>query len=90
MLCKPGDSSFSILHFLSTQFSVCVCFGITTNKAQGQSFSSTLGTDLRENVFSQEQLYVVLPMAKSPKRPHVSSPALLLPKNVVYLKVAQN
>ena len=41
------------------QYPVKVCFAITIDKAQGQSFNC-VGVDLRDNCFSHGQLYVAL------------------------------
>ena len=52
----PSDLPFS---FKRTQFPVRLCFAMTINKAQGQTFE-TVGLDLDENPFSHGQLYVAL------------------------------
>ena len=41
------------------QFPVRLCFAMTINKSQGQSFQ-TLGIDLRTPVFTHGQLYVAM------------------------------
>lgn len=48
----PNEASFLIHDVLKAQFSVGVCFGITPNKAQRQSFSGAIGLDLHEHEFS--------------------------------------
>lgn len=55
LLYKPGDDNFSIPDFKYTQFSVWLCFAITSNKAQGQSFCSTVGLDLEHKCFTHGQ-----------------------------------
>jgi len=52
----PNDLLFN---FKRIQFLVKVSFVITINKAQGQIFKH-VGIDLRQDCFSQGQLYVVL------------------------------
>ena len=90
MPCGPGDDSFPIQGFTRTQFPVRVCFGVTTNKAQGQSFGGSLGLDLRDEVFSHGQLYVALS-----RTTHPANLTVLLrardsrTKNVVYLEALQ-
>jgi hypothetical protein len=70
------------------QFPVRLCFAMTINKAQGQSFD-TVGVDLRLPVFTHGQLYVALSRVTDVDRLHV-----LLPEqddgrveNVVYPEV---
>ena len=66
MPCSPGDENFPIKGFVRTQFPVRVCFGLTTNKAQGSSFSGALGLDFRDDCFSHGQLYVALSRTTNP------------------------
>ena len=63
MPCGPGDSNIPIEGFLRTQFPIRVCFGITVNKVQGQSFSSSL-----VQCFSHEHLYVALSRTTPPSK----------------------
>lgn len=56
----PGDDDFPIKGFKRIQTPVCICFTITANKAQDQSFSGALGIDLRHECFTNGQLYVIL------------------------------
>lgn len=49
-----------ILWFKCVQFSICVPFAITTNKAQRQSFGEFLAVNLRGNCISYGQLYMAL------------------------------
>ena len=42
-------------------------FGITVNKAKGQSFGGKLGLDLSEGCFSHEQLYIGLSWVTGPR-----------------------
>ncbi len=55
---RPLDDTFPVAKFKRTQFPVRVCFGMTINKAQGQSFGSKLGLDQSEDCFANGQLYV--------------------------------
>jgi hypothetical protein len=41
------------------QFPVCLCFAMTINRSQGQSFK-VVGVDLRHSVFSHGQFYVAM------------------------------
>lgn len=51
----PNDT----LKFMRTQFSIQLCFAMTINKAQGQTFQRVgLGVDLSSPCFSHGQLYV--------------------------------
>lgn len=70
------------------QFPVRLCFAMTINKSQGQSFH-TAGLDLRTPVFTHGQLYVVVSRTF-----HVEGLSVLLPtenrgltQNVVYEQV---
>ncbi len=56
--CGPEDDNFPIPGFKRTQFPVLFCFGMTINKAQGQSFCGKRGLDLSEDCFAHGQLYV--------------------------------
>lgn len=51
----PNDS----LKFMRTQFPIQLCFAMTINKAQGQTFTR-VGVDLSSSCFSHGQLYVAL------------------------------
>ena len=53
---SPDEHAFIVRR---TQFPVRLCFAMTINKAQGQSFD-VVGVDLRLPVFSHGQLYVAL------------------------------
>jgi ATP-dependent DNA helicase PIF1 len=57
------------------QFLVCLCFVITINKSQGQSFH-TVGLDLRTTVFTHGQFYVAISRTSS-----VEGLSILLPEN---------
>ena len=73
------------------QFPVRLCFAMTINKGQGQSFH-TVGLDLRTPVFTHGQLYVAVSRTSS-----VDGLSILLPEksnsrtlNVVYPEVLAN
>lgn len=59
----PSDYLFQ---FKRLQFPVKVCYALTINKAQGQSFKMA-GVDLRRDCFSHGQLYVACSRVSSPK-----------------------
>lgn len=70
------------------QFPVRLCFAMTVNKSQGQSFNS-VGVDLRTPVFTHGQLYVALSRVTN-----IDGLSLLLPQdsrgvtdNIIYPKV---
>lgn len=52
--------------FKRLQFPVLMCFAMTINKSQGQTFK-VIGVDLRSEVFSHGQLYVGLSRIGSAK-----------------------
>ena len=66
MPCGPGDNDFPVPGFQRLQFPVRPCFAITTNKAQGQSFSGHVGLDLRSDCFTHGQLYVAMSRVTHP------------------------
>ncbi|KAJ9541507.1 hypothetical protein OSB04_028013, partial [Centaurea solstitialis] len=63
MSLTPTDKRISF-KFQRRQFPVSLCFAMTINKSQGQSFSK-VGLFLRQPVFTHGQLYVVLSRVKS-------------------------
>jgi len=88
MPCGPGDDNFPVPGFTRTQFPVRVCFALTTNKAQGQSFSGRLGLDLRDECFSHGQLYVALSRTTHPSNLTLCTNMTdRRTKNVVYREV---
>ena len=91
MPCGPGDSSFPVQGFTRTQFPNRVCFCITLNKAQGQSFSGAVGLDLIEPVFTHGQLYVGLSRVTHPENLMICIPEENQGKtqNLVYPEVLQ-
>lgn len=58
----PNDLPFE---FKRLQFPLKVCFAMTINKSQGQTFK-VAGVDLREDCFSHGQLYVACSRVSSP------------------------
>ena len=67
MPCSPGDSNYPVPGFIRLQFPIRVCFAMTTNKSQGQSFKGNLGLDFSSPCFSHGQLYVALSRTTHPK-----------------------
>ena len=55
-LSKENDLPYIVAR---TQFPVRLCFAMTVNKSQGQSFK-TVGIDLRREVFTHGQFYVAV------------------------------
>ena len=64
--CSAGREDFGIPGFKRVQFPVRVCFAMTINKAQGQTFGSKVGIDVVPECFSHGQLYVALSRATHP------------------------
>jgi hypothetical protein len=85
----PTNTADFSFRFSRRQFPVRLAFGLTINKAQGQSVK-VVGLDLRVPVFSHGQLYVALSRATSEHRIKVLlADTILTPttKNVVYPEV---
>lgn len=55
MTCKPGNGDFLIPCLKQTYFPVWMCFTVTTNNAQGQSFSGAIEVDLKREFFSMDR-----------------------------------
>lgn len=66
MPCTMNKDEFPVPGFTRLQFPIRTCFAMTTNKAQGQSFPSKLGLDIRSECFSHGQLYVALSRTTHP------------------------
>lgn len=77
----PNDN----LKFMRTQFPIQLCFAMTINKAQGQTFKR-VGVDLSSPCFSHGQLYVALSRVGNAEDVFVLTNDNLL-KNVVYDEV---
>jgi hypothetical protein len=85
----PTNTTEFSFQFSRRQFPARLAFGLTINKAQGQSVKY-VGLDLRIPVFSHGQLYVALSRATSEHRIKVLLPDTALgptTKNVVYPEV---
>jgi len=88
MPCGPGSEDFPIPGFTRTQFPVRVCFAMTTNKAQGQSFKQELGISFTSECFSHGQAYVALSRTTHPQKVNVVLEREdRLTKNIVYREV---
>ncbi|PXF44603.1 ATP-dependent DNA helicase pif1 [Gracilariopsis chorda] len=88
MPCGPGDDNFPVPNFTRTQFPVRVCFAITTNKAQGQSYSGRIGLDLRDGCFTHGQLYIAFSRTTNPSNIVACLPAgSTSTNNVLYHEV---
>jgi ATP-dependent DNA helicase PIF1 len=73
---KLSDKDKSLgIPFSRKQFPVRLCFAMTINKSQGQSFH-TVGVDLRTPVFTHGQFYVAVSRTSS-----VEGLSILLPEN---------
>ncbi|GJY22280.1 ATP-dependent DNA helicase PIF1-like protein [Tanacetum coccineum] len=89
----PTDSSWPF-QFRRRQFPVKVCFGMTINKSQGQTFNNVCAF-LSKPVFTHGQLYVVASRvtSRSGLRFYIDNDGLCannLMKNVVYKEVFYN
>lgn len=58
--CDPGDDEPPKPGLIQAQFPVLICFAITTNKSQGQSFSAMIGIGLYYDCFAHGQLYIAI------------------------------
>ncbi len=67
----PTDSSFPF-QMIRRQYPIRVCFGMTSNKAQGQELEK-IGIYLKKDFFSHGQLYVALSRAKDKKNVKILS-----------------
>ncbi len=67
----PSDSSFPF-EMIRRQYPVRVCFGLTSNKSQGQTLEK-IGIYLKKDFFSHGQLYVALSRAKEKKNIRILS-----------------
>ena len=71
------------------QFPVKVCFAMTINKGQGQTFD-TIGLDLRSPVFSHGQFYVAVSRVTNPEGLTILLPEdLTKTSNIVYPEVLE-
>lgn len=84
-----SDESFPIQCFLKTQFPVRRCFEIAANSAREQCFSGALGLVFYEHIFSNGQLYVILPRATHPETFYSHCPMFPLTQKMVYGEVFQ-
>ena len=82
---KEGEYPFIITRY---QFPVRLCFSMTINRSQGQSFK-TVGVDLRSPCFSHGQFYVAMSRTSKVDGLHVltGEEGSALATNVVYLEV---
>lgn len=84
---SDGDLSFTLSR---KQFPIRVCFAMTINKSQGQSFD-IVGIDLRSHVFSHGQFYVAVSRVSNPAGLHVLlSTDSNTTTNIVWPEILQN
>lgn len=84
--CTPGSADFPVPGVSRLQFPIRICFGVSKNKAQGQSFGGN-GLDLTDDCFAHGQLFVVLSRATDPKNVTALNFKADTVKNVVYHEV---
>lgn len=83
----PLMSIDSIIEFKRLQFPFKICFGMTFNKSQAQTFNE-VGIDLQQEVFSHGQLYVAMTRVTKSKNLHIlTKNSDYFTKNIVYKKV---
>lgn len=83
VLCDPRGDYFSIHGFKKIE--IHPCFAITTDKAQGKSFSRALGIDLNHECFTYGHLYVALSFITHPSKLSVTLKRYALStSNVLY------
>ncbi|KAL6739704.1 hypothetical protein Aduo_013129 [Ancylostoma duodenale] len=70
------------------QFPLRLCFALTINKSQGQTFDR-VGICLNDHIFSHGQFYVALSRARSKEGVKIESKSGLM-HNIVYPEVLQN
>jgi ATP-dependent exoDNAse (exonuclease V) alpha subunit len=90
IICKPSPGELPFV-LKRRQFPVCLCFGMTINKSQGQSVKH-VGIDLRNPVFAHGQLYVAGSRCTSSSRIKVVFPPETndcTTDNIVYPEVLQ-
>ena len=58
------------------QFPLCLCFAVTINKSQGQTFSGRVGLYLKKDAFAHGHLNVALSRATSPRNIHLCHPPM--------------
>jgi ATP-dependent exoDNAse (exonuclease V) alpha subunit len=81
----PSDNTYPF-QMKRRQFPIKLAFGITANKAQGQTLQR-VGIYLPTNVFSHGQLYVAMSRATSAKDLKISAVDPTKTENIVYKEV---
>lgn len=56
--CQPGSDDFPVPGVSKIQVPIRICFGLTANKAQVQSFERKSGIDLTDDCFAHEHMFV--------------------------------
>lgn len=80
----PSDMPFN---FKRLQFPIKICFALTINKSQGQTFR-TVGIDLTQDCFTHGQLYVAASRISEANLLYIYSKKKTT-KNIVYTEVLQ-
>lgn len=50
--CQPVSEYFPVPVFYTSQLPIRMCFGVTTDRAQGQSFRGKIGLDITDDSFA--------------------------------------
>ena len=69
------------------QFPIRVCFGVTTNKGQGQSFGGKIGLDLTDDCIANLQFVIGLSLTTDPRKVTASTHKFNTVSIVVYHEV---
>ena len=82
----PSDQSNPVV-FKRLQFPIKVCFALTMNRIQSQTFTH-VGIDFKKQAFSHGQLYVAISRITRPKNLRLHFPdGNYVARNVVYKEV---
>lgn len=84
---QPGSDGFPVPGFSRLLFPIQFCFGVNTNKAQGQSFGAKIGLRLTDACIVLGQLFVGLSRATDPRSVTALNLKAETVKNVVYHEV---
>jgi hypothetical protein len=64
------------IDFVRREFPLRLCFAMTINKSQGQTFSGRVGIYLKKDVFAHGHLYIAISRATSPRNIYLCHPPM--------------